>query len=275
MTEPVTPLAAELKDSDKSASVKVNLLWGLYNVALALRFLNEQANVVHGNIRIGSIFVSQSGEWKLGGLEVMSSLAAGSTDAALSSITSISKDSGKYMPPEIMSRGWTVIKSGIPTWSMDSWMYALLLMEVFNGHIGDITQAGQVPLPLFKQCKNLLSADPKLRSPLSKLLDAGTASGSFFDNELIQIALFLENVTVKDNSEKIAFFKRLPDLLPLLPAPFAKYKILPVLMNALEFGSAGPKILPMILKIGSDHLKDAEYSSVVALIMRLFSSPDV
>ena len=31
--------------------------------------------------------------------------------------------------------------------------------------------------------------------------------------------------------------RRLPDIMAQLPADFAKYKVLPVLMNALEFGS--------------------------------------
>lgn len=29
---------------------------------------------VHGNVRLASIFISQSGEWRLGGFEVLSSM---------------------------------------------------------------------------------------------------------------------------------------------------------------------------------------------------------
>ena len=39
-----------------------------------LGFVNEEALSVHGNVRTSSIFISQSGEWRLGGLEVLSSM---------------------------------------------------------------------------------------------------------------------------------------------------------------------------------------------------------
>lgn len=39
-----------------------------------VRFVNDDAACIHGNIRAGSVFTSESGEWKLGGFEVMSSV---------------------------------------------------------------------------------------------------------------------------------------------------------------------------------------------------------
>ena len=38
-----------------------------------LSFINDEASSIHGNVRLSSIFTSQSGEWRLGGLEVLSS----------------------------------------------------------------------------------------------------------------------------------------------------------------------------------------------------------
>lgn len=39
-----------------------------------LAFVNEEAQSVHGSVRTSSIFISQSGEWRLGGLDVLSSM---------------------------------------------------------------------------------------------------------------------------------------------------------------------------------------------------------
>lgn len=39
---------------------------------VALSFLNDPCASTHGNIRIDSVFLSPSGEWKLGGFEVLS-----------------------------------------------------------------------------------------------------------------------------------------------------------------------------------------------------------
>lgn len=39
-----------------------------------LKFINDEASSVHGCIRTSAIFTSESGEWKLGGLDVLSSM---------------------------------------------------------------------------------------------------------------------------------------------------------------------------------------------------------
>ena len=39
---------------------------------IALAFVNESANATHGNVRLSSVFLSASGEWRLGGFEVLS-----------------------------------------------------------------------------------------------------------------------------------------------------------------------------------------------------------
>jgi hypothetical protein len=43
------------------------------NFKVALAFINDSCNSTHGNLNINSIFISPSGEWKLGGFEVLSS----------------------------------------------------------------------------------------------------------------------------------------------------------------------------------------------------------
>lgn len=39
-----------------------------------LKFINDEGSSVHGNIRVSSIFTSDSGEWRLGGLDILSSM---------------------------------------------------------------------------------------------------------------------------------------------------------------------------------------------------------
>ena len=59
----------------------------------------------------------------------------------------------------------------------------------------------------------------------------------------------MENLAVKDSSEKDLFFKRLPQSLPGLPLPVAQYKLLPLLSQALEFGGAPAAALGSILQV--------------------------
>ena len=58
------------------------------------------------------------------------------------------------------------------------------------------------------------------------------------------------------------------------PEEFFKMKILPELLNSVEFGGGGPRVFAFVLKIGSK-LSDDEYEARLnPVIIRLFSSPD-
>jgi SCY1-like protein 1 len=39
-----------------------------------LKFINEHASSVHGAVRVSSIYTSESGEWRLGGFDILSSM---------------------------------------------------------------------------------------------------------------------------------------------------------------------------------------------------------
>lgn len=39
-----------------------------------IKFINDEASSIHGSLKVGTIYTSESGEWKLGGLEVLSSI---------------------------------------------------------------------------------------------------------------------------------------------------------------------------------------------------------
>ena len=39
-----------------------------------IKFINDEASSVHGALRVSSLYTSESGEWKVGGFEVLSSM---------------------------------------------------------------------------------------------------------------------------------------------------------------------------------------------------------
>ena len=92
MTEHVRPLSNVLPQysTKKAQETEDWLLWGLHRISVsihhfseafmhdftsqvALTFLNDQCFSTHGKISISAIFLSPSGEWKLGGFELFSS----------------------------------------------------------------------------------------------------------------------------------------------------------------------------------------------------------
>lgn len=39
-----------------------------------VKFINDEASSIHGNVRVGSVYTSESGEWKMSGFEVLSNV---------------------------------------------------------------------------------------------------------------------------------------------------------------------------------------------------------
>nr|KAJ3412151.1 hypothetical protein HK105_002434 [Polyrhizophydium stewartii] len=113
-----------------------------------------------------------------------------------------------------------------------------------------------------------------MRPTFEKLLASGASPDGFFDSAFIKSSLFLEQFALKDEHEKDAYFNSLNASVASFPIDFCKYKILPEVIKALDFGGGGAKALGPILKIGS-RLEEADFTTlIVPIITRLFSSPD-
>ncbi|QSL66024.1 hypothetical protein MERGE_003161 [Pneumocystis wakefieldiae] len=94
----------------------------------ALQFIHENAMSVHGNVRISSIFVNESGEWKVFGMELFSLIRE--KDCILYTHGGRIPDSLKYMPPEIQGRSWkssneTPLETAIDAYSLEGGKYLI------------------------------------------------------------------------------------------------------------------------------------------------------
>lgn len=79
---------------------------------------------------------------------------------------------------------------------------------------------------------------------------------------------------LKDPAEKQTFFTNLPEKVDQFPWHINEKKLLPLLFNAYEFGSAGSAVLPTLFKLGKK-LSDADYKKrIVPLITKFFASTD-
>ena len=82
VTEKVVPLSSrigregDIKPNSQSAletgTGEEWRTWGLSKITNALSFINESGQSTHANLRVSSVFVSPSGEWRLGGFDVLS-----------------------------------------------------------------------------------------------------------------------------------------------------------------------------------------------------------
>ena len=86
----------------------------------------------------------------------------------------------------------------------------------------------------------MLRGDPKQRPSPSQLVERLSVKGMPFSGELVQTAVFLENIALRDMSDKDAFFRKLNDVVEGFPPAFNHHRVLPELIKALEFGAGAP-----------------------------------
>ncbi|KAI9376801.1 armadillo-type protein [Aspergillus egyptiacus] len=270
VTERVVPLAWHVKRRSLSEETSK---WGLYTVASTLKFINGDAASVHGAIRASSIYTSESGEWKLGGFDILSSM--NDDQAVIYTYGSLVPDAARYTPPEIVKGGWDVIKRN-PLTAVDSYGLAILVYEVFNGSFaGDqVGKTTNIPPSMQQSYKRLCTANPKLRLSAAHFVEQGKKSGGFFETPLIRLTDDIDSLGLKNDAEREEFLNELDGLSEDFPEDFFKMKVLPELLKSVEFGGGGPKVLSAILKIGAKLSQDEFNAKLTPVIVRLFSNPD-
>ncbi|OHW94429.1 scy1 protein kinase [Colletotrichum incanum] len=276
-TERVVPLRWHVK---RKSLTPETIKWGLSSVAAltavqrTIKFINDEASSIHGNLRVGSVYTSESGEWKMSGFEVLSNVK--DDEAVIYTYGSLIPDSGRYAPPELARGGWDAIKKS-PHSAVDSFGFGCLIFEVFNGDFMGSDQAGQtknIPPTMQQSYKRLVNPNPKARVSVGHFLEQGQRSGSFFDSPLIKLTEGIENLGVKTETEREQFLDDLDQLTDDFPEDFFKMKVLPELIKSVEFGGGGPKAFSVVMKIAAKLSSEDFDSKITPVVIRLFSNPD-
>lgn len=274
VTERVQPLFNYLNESTDNESQKMNeISWGLHQIATALSFLNNDCKLVHNNVNISSIVVNRAGDWKLASFEFTHSID--DQNIGYKVLTSLDC----YEPPEKNpSNNLNTNRNRIETKStVDSFGLGCLIWEIFNGLLPNasaLKSAGKIPKSLVDVYRELINSNPKNRLSPSNLTNVCRQGGGFMNNHFVDTLLFLEQIQIKDQSEKTKFFTDLTEKLDDFPRNLCLFKILPELLNAYEFGNAGSSVLPPLFKLGK-FLDETEYQKkIIPIVVKLFSSTD-
>ncbi|KAF8530473.1 armadillo-type protein [Hysterangium stoloniferum] len=278
VTERVQPLVKALHNSPQRKNDWI--VWGLHRVATALAFVNESCASTHGNVRVDSVFVASSGEWRLGGFDLLSN---SKDDAAvLYTLGGLIPDSSMYASPEVVKSGWSVLKDLAPH-TFDAYGLGLLIHGLFNTDLPLPSNSatippsrGLIPASLFAPFKRLLNPSTKSRLTPKAFLDMGTAAGGFFyENPLVKICKGLSDFALAGEGEKLELLRTLKESSDSFPPSFTLYLILPSLLTALQHaGTMAPSLLPLILHLSSK-VPPSDYNSLVLTpLVKLFASPD-
>ncbi|KAG7200109.1 hypothetical protein KM043_000554 [Ampulex compressa] len=267
-TERVEPLQNRLlkmSDMDRASNKELYFSWGIFQITRALNFLNNDGNLRHNNVNLWTVFVNEeSGEWKLGGVEYMTAV-----DIPYNTLPSTFQ---AYHPPEAKESTKPATKC-----SVDMWGLGCLIWEAFNGPLCTMSQLkmiDKIPKQLTTVYQELTNVNADGRPNPADVIARCRSNGGFFKNELVDALLFLEEIQMKERGEKGRFFAQLAGQLESFPEGVGRYKILPQLLAAFEFGDAGSAVLPPLLQLGCQ-LPDAEYQRrVVPCVVKLFASND-
>lgn len=280
-TEWAEPLSVWVRSHRNDTNFTSSCLWGLYSLVSALQFINVDCKCIHAYLSIDTVWVTRGGNWVLACFELLTD-ASGNSEVPDRQLTD---NDGQlletlYKAPERANREWGMVTAAT-RWALDSYSLGILIHEVFNGAItsaADVkaaatgSKAGAVPAKLQPFVQRCLSGNPRSRPQPSDILAC-----DWFKQPLVGALLFLDELALKEPKDKAKFFTALPKLLPSFPDVICKYRILPALMSALEFGAAGgggTVVLAPILDIGS-RLPAAEYArDIIPCVVRLFGSND-
>ena len=247
------------------------LAWGLKQITAAVSFLNNDCNLVHGNVCMDAVVVTEKLEWKLHGFDLLSD-AKGSNlpEWPLQDFAWMVQK--QYKPAEFAKGDWETIHSS-PPWAIDAWGLGCLIQEVFAqnqlNRTEDLRRTQHIPQALLPDYQRLLASTPSKRMNPSRLTNS-----AFFNNSLVDIMVFLENFALRDDFEKDTFFKKLPAQMESIPPPVLKNTLLPLVINALEYNNAPASALNLLLKLGQDVDEQTYAAKISPCIVKLSGSPE-
>lgn len=251
-TEQATPLATVLQ---KGSLDRETVQWGLFTISRALGFLHD-SGLIHARLNPSAVFVTPTGDWKLGGLECVTPHAQASSLGTFA--TSLQSDA--YQSPEFARGNWAGIASGAAS-AVDSWALGCLIYEAHSGSLTSPEQLQNVsvmPKQLLSAYQKLLASNVGARAPAGQL-----PNHPYFQNsKFVELNMFVENLALKGQLEREAFLGKLPNIMDRLPDGFCTFKILPMLSQSMVSGTGGNAAFACIIKM-KDRLSETQFAKHV------------
>lgn len=241
ITESCRPLAYYLSESKLTDTQRELLVsWGFYQLLNCIKFLHNEAKLSQNNL-CNAIFITSSGDWKLGAFHLSAPLSSPQKD--MNDLASV-------------------------------------LVQIFSKNftgdqliIGGASALQQIPKRLHTLYKRLNVRGRNVMA-VADILNECRSVGGFMKNKFVDTLLFLDEFQIRDAAEKQSFFVHLNTNLELFPDDIARNKILPKLIHTYEYGDAGAHILVPMFKLGRLLDEDEYQQKIVPCLVKLFSSTD-
>ncbi|KAG7692453.1 hypothetical protein KL933_004195 [Ogataea haglerorum] len=258
------------------------LLLGIYQITVALKYLNKEGSSIHGSLCKNSIFVNEAGEWKLGGFELVVNIQERDSQI-LSQAFDLPSYQSTIHPPELNEQGLDYISRASLTQilKLDAYYLGFFIYSLFNSEVQrpdppQLNKPNKLPISLASHVKKLLHKSPSVRYSVEEFLNAGMQS--CFNLPLISVSKQISELSFKSNAEKLEIFSSL-DEFEQLPDGFFEYKVLPELITTFQSlltnqDNQQSALLLLILK-RVDQLDEGTFQhQVKPLVLRAFELPD-
>lgn len=209
---------------------------GIHSVMEGLSFLHEQARISHNNVCLDSVYVTSNGTWKISDLQHCCKFLEVTPDFLKNSRPFRNKES---ISPEEKAERLTITNEMGHTRDVFSFgVMAETLLEYIS-ETGEKSKTFEILVQ--DKC---LNADPKQRPKFSTLM-----KDQLFCNDLLLIAKFLRELTLKPQREKEEFFSSLFPRLTMLAEEVVAKQLVQLLLCrfVLLEASAAMSIVPNIL----------------------------
>ncbi|SCV69517.1 BQ2448_2537 [Microbotryum intermedium] len=286
ITEPVRSLSLQL-DSTGTPMADESKVFGLLHLVTALAFLNKDGASIHGNIRPESVWITQGGEWKLGGMELTT--RKDDDSGVIWNYAGLVPDARSYTSPEVRREGWTALKESVsprvriqarvsslsprtptPTpryeaSALDSYQLYLLIFVIFNGALPPTFSSssdspptlpgtrGQIPQNIYTTWRRLANANAKARLRTDVFLELGIGSesgtpGWWPSNRLVKLSAALEAFSLASEVEKMELLKMLKTVSDANVAAAGSSGVNKQASNALPDEFLKYKVLPSLVR---------------------------
>ncbi|CAG9531638.1 unnamed protein product [Cercopithifilaria johnstoni] len=280
----ITPHPAHL---DEFELLDIEIRYGLFQVIEALSFLHIDVRMMHRNISPESVMINEKGEWKLAGFDFSAQGTQGTNSQVVYEMLEWNQRTMSVVQPLLDYLAPEYVIGGRCDTYADMFSFGIMALTVFNrgkqpfdnrnsldNFRRNIGKLNTLPVSIFvnvpaevrddlKMCLNLT---PDLRpdaTQFSKII--------YFDEPLIRTLNSLDSLCQMDYTQKMNFFKQLPQFLVKFPKRPLIQKILPQLCAEFIATELVPFILPSVFHIVGITNNDEFTAAVLPQLVPIFT----
>ncbi|EFO20697.1 SCY1 protein kinase [Loa loa] len=265
----------------------IEIRYGLFQVVEALSFLHIDVRMMHRNISPESVIINEKGEWKLAGFDFAVQATQGTNNQVMYEMLEWNQRTMSVVQPLLDYLAPEYVIGGRCDPYADIFSFGIMALTVFNKgkqpfdnrnsldnfrrnteklNTLPVSMFVNVPAELRDDLKMCLNLTPDLRpdaTQFSKIV--------YFDEPLIRTLNSLDSLCQMDYTQKMNFFKQLPQFLLKFPKRPLIQKILPQLCAEFIAAELVPFILPSVFYIAGITSNDEFAVAVLPQLVPIFT----